>query len=383
MASRCFMVCRDGVMMGPFSARDLRRQAANGELQPDDRIHELGTRNRCRAWKIEKLRFATDTKSSRVAYRNTRASRRAVDRIVANIWTVARDGSRLLCAKLRPKRNGFFLALLASTSLSLTIVVGLLRHEEQPNDEDVRVVSQTAMHQSARDQLRDEAVLPAKVFSIGIDNPSPSDQVLHMEAAPSEDRAPSQVVPLAPAESTVLEFPPNPLEQAADEVDVDAVVAMASDLWKLEHYREALDGISTALVAKQDDVLYAARGQIYYALQQYELAQNDFEQAYLLAPRNVDVMVKLAATMLCLEPTNQDLPIVLLDQALARFPEHLDALTFRAVCALRSGDRAKAKACLKAALRIDPTAEFARATNRELMEAERDERIDQLADVVD
>lgn len=153
---------------------------------------------------------------------------------------------------------------------------------------------------------------------------------------------------------------PSELRTASDQTDADRRAAVRMELAALHfgrgQYETALDEIKLALLAKPDHgAAFSLRGLIYASMGEEALAEESFNRALQINPRDADVMHN-RAWFLCQRNKFAEADR-LFEQALA-LPQYRDAqrsLMAQGVCYARAGKLDEAERKLSRAYELDPT----------------------------
>ena len=154
--------------------------------------------------------------------------------------------------------------------------------------------------------------------------------------------------------------PPAELRTASDQTDADRRAAVRMELAALHfgrgQYTTALDEIKLALQSKPDlGAAFSLRGLVYASMGEDALADESFNRALQINPRDADAMHN-RAWFLCQRGRNADADR-LFEQALA-LPQYRDTqrtLLAQGVCHARAGKFDEAERKLARAYELDPT----------------------------
>jgi len=160
--------------------------------------------------------------------------------------------------------------------------------------------------------------------------------------------------------TTVANPSSSEMRTASDQTDADRRAAVRMELAALHYgrgqYETALDEIKLALQAKPDlGAAYSLRGLIYASMGEEALANESFDRALRINPRDADAMHN-RAWFLC-QRNQFDEADRLFDQALAmpQYRESQRSLLAQGVCNAKAGKLDEAERKLARAYELDPT----------------------------
>jgi type IV pilus assembly protein PilF len=164
----------------------------------------------------------------------------------------------------------------------------------------------------------------------------------------------------SPASTTVTNASSNEVRTASDQTDADRRAAVRMELAALHYgrgqYETALDEIKLALQAKPElGAAYSLRGLIYASMGEEALANESFDRALRINPRDADAMHN-RAWFLCQRNQFAEADR-LFEQALAmpQYRESQRTLLAQGVCHAKAGKLDEAERKLSRAYELDPT----------------------------
>jgi tetratricopeptide (TPR) repeat protein len=118
----------------------------------------------------------------------------------------------------------------------------------------------------------------------------------------------------------------NPISSDQTESPMPQIIQRVRAAFEMKRYDLALDLASDILAQDPDqDEAYYLRGLCFYCLDQYKEAEEMFEKAIQLSPKNDNYLAAMGNTMRCLKKNHQKVQAVLLE-ALSFNPNNLLAL---------------------------------------------------------